>query len=424
MVKMFSINENISLSELKKNLPRLLLVSEASLDSKRTGLNRTLLNLFKDYPADRFMIYTPDSCLENHPTSPPIDQNVAAFPERFIPRLKNRLGLLINPLIDSINYQLVDWLPITKRDKIATFAPEIILLCPVGTLGLLIGNKVAKSFGVPFIAYFMDDWANNNHQRWLSGGLQSLCRNTLEESSAWLMVSSQLEKELMQRYQIESKNTLIVHNPVDLSDKTFPNFIAQSSKTFKVAYAGSIFTMHYDALAIIAEAIYALKQDGVDIELLLYTDTSFWDLYQENWQKWEVKYGSLIPYEQLNQYLQQADLLLVASSFLPEYEHVTRLSVQTKLTDYMASGRPILTCGPSYAACNQFIEHWNCGLVCKTNQIETIKKFLLKQIQNYPELESLAREAFAVVNLHFESRKVISNLYQFIQKTALDSTHQ
>ena len=178
--------------------------------------------------------------------------------------------------------------------------------------------------------------------------------------------------------------------------------------------------MHYDAIAVVAEAIYGLRCNGVDIELVLYTDQCFWNNYQTNWQKWEVIYGSKIPYDQLNQYLQKAKLLLVASSFLPEMADFTSSSVQTKLTDYMVSGTPILACGPTYSACNQFIKDWNCGLVCETNEVAVIQKLLLKQMENSTELESLARNAFAVVSNHFDANKVRANLYEFIQETTED----
>ncbi|MFM6817746.1 MAG: glycosyltransferase, partial [Dolichospermum sp.] len=193
-----------------------------------------------------------------------------------------------------------------------------------------------------------------------------------------------------------------VHNPVDLSNKSFPEFSPKTGGTFRVVYAGAIWTMHYDALAVIAEAIYELKCSGVDIELVLHTPPNCWELYQENWQKWDVKYGSFIPYEHLNQYLQQADLLLVVSSFLPEYAHITASSVQTKLTDYMASGKPILACGPSYAACNQFIKNWNCGLVCETNVVSEIKEIFLKQKESIAELYVFAKNGFEVLQDNFE----------------------
>jgi glycosyltransferase involved in cell wall biosynthesis len=403
---------------MTKDLPRILLVSEASLDQERTGLNRTLLNLFAGYPPERFMIYAPQASHRDYPTPPPLDKNIAAFPESFLPYINNRLGLVINPLIRYINFQLLDWLPIYEQAKLANFSPEIVLICPVGIPALLVGYKVSRLFKVPFISYFMDDWVTNNHQRWLSGGLQSLCHKVLEESSAWLMISSQLEKRLVQKFQLPFKRSLIVHNPVDLSNKIFPEPTPHTEKTFRVVYAGSIFSMHYDAIAVVAEAIYELRCSGVDIELVLYTDQSFWNNYQTSWQKWEVIYGSKIPYDQLNQYLQKAKLLLVASSFLPEMADVTSSSVQTKLTDYMVSGIPILACGPTYSACNQFVKTWNCGSVCETNQVSVVKDTLLRQIQNYSALLAFAKNAFEIVQEHFEVSRVRVKLYEFIKQTA------
>ena len=176
MAESVSINKTLNLSEIKKDLPRLLLVSEASLDSQRTGLNRTLLNLFAEYPADRFMVYSPKSTWKNYPTSPPLDQNVATFPDQFLPRINNRIGSILNPIFQAIDSQLLDSLPLAEQEKIREFAPEVILICPVGIVGLLMGYKVAQSFQCPFISYFMDDILYENHQRWLSGELQSLGR--------------------------------------------------------------------------------------------------------------------------------------------------------------------------------------------------------------------------------------------------------
>ena len=416
MAESIEINESLDLSKIKKDLPRLLLVSEASLDNRRTGLNRTLVNLFAGYPEDKFMVYSPKSTWKDYPTSPPLDQNVATFSDKFLPQINNRLGLLFNPILQSIDLQLIDWLPLAEKEKIDGFDPQVIIICPVGIVGLLVGYKVAQLFQCPSIAYFMDDWVNNNHQRWLSGGLQSLCHNVLEKASAWLMISSQLEKELINRYQLAPKRSLIVHNPVDLSNKQLPEFSRDSKEPFRVIYAGSIFTMHYDAIAVVAEAIYELRCSGVDIELVLHTAQNFWDTYQEEWGKWDVKYGFLIPYEQLNQCLQKANLLLVASSFLPEHAHITRSSVQTKLTDYMASGRPVLSCGPSYAACNQFVDTWNCGLVCETNVVLEIKTMLFKIIENYSGLSSLSSHAFTVIKTEFEVNIIRKKLYGFIQQ--------
>ncbi|MCM1981243.1 glycosyltransferase [Lyngbya confervoides] len=393
--------------------PRLLLVSDAPLCQEGTGINRTLVNLLKDYPADKFMLYTSsDSAL----TASHFRQNVAAFSEGLLPFLRNRLGTWINVIIAQANLQLIDWLPIPERKKIESFAPELILICPGNTSTLLMGAKVSHQLHVPHLIYLMDDWVDQVRYRWWSGSVQRLTHDLLADANGWLMISRILQQDLEKRYGVHPKRSLVVHNPVDLSTLIPPDFTVHEG-TFKVVYAGSIWTMHYDAVAVVAEAIFELKQEGYDIELFLHTPQQFWDQYRQNWKTWQVSYGGMIPYHDLQHYLQRADLLLVASSFTAEHAHVTRSSVQTKLTDYMASGRPVFCYGPDYSACNNFVLQWHCGLVCAAQDISTINLFLKRTIDDRSTNQNLAKVAFDVVSQAFDRRQVSCEFYQFINES-------
>ena len=101
--------------------------------------------------------------------------------------------------------------------------------------------------------------------------------------------------------------------------------------------------------------------EGVDIEFVLYTDRFFWGRHEVDWRRWGVVDGGLIPYAELGAALGDCDLLLVASSFDAAQAHMSRSSVQTKVTDYMAAGRPILGCGPHDAASNRFLRERDCA---------------------------------------------------------------
>jgi len=398
------------------DLPRILLVSEVTLSKEGKGVNRTLFNLFENYPPELLMIFAPHNYFISEPTSPPFDRQVVSFPGYYgIGGIHNRIGLLINPLINVMNLQLLDWLPIANQKCLETFTPEIILVCPVTAWSLLMGHKVTQQFQIPSLIYFMDDWVGTNNFRWLSGSVQASTYQLLKSAAGWLMISEQLQETLSSRYQLSPKQSLIIHNPVDLSGKQHPNIEVANSGTFKVVYAGSVWQMHYDALAAVAEAIFELRRDGKDIELVLYTDQCFWNLYQKQWKICQVNYGGIIPYKEINDYLKSADLLLVASSFLPEYAGFSRCSVQTKLTDYMAAGKPIVSCGPDYSACNQFIRKWNCGLVWETNEISKIKDLLLQAMQSRTANQKFAAIAFEVLSDNFQKSQVSHNLYKFIR---------
>jgi glycosyltransferase involved in cell wall biosynthesis len=400
---------------MQNNMPRLLLVSEATLDEQATGLNRTLFNLFLDYPSDRFMLCAPEVKLRQHFPVHHFSKQVVAYPQKFSVSWKNRLEVWLLPLLTFLNFLWMDCAPVPCIAEIQDFDPEIVLICPDTPAALLMGYKIVQSLDCPFLVYLMDDWVATSREQWLSGSTQSCCRKLLTQAAGWLVISEQLEKSLIERYGITPRRSLVVHNPVDLADKAPPDFAPHQRATFQVAYAGSIWTMHYDAVAVIAQAIAELKTEGHDIELILYTQEGFWSSYQEDWQQWDVKYGGLVPYEKLQSYLQEADLLLVASSFLAQYANITRSSVQTKLTDYMMTGRPILSCGPEGGACNDFIEKWRCGLICATNEVPEIKKILGNQLLGRTLHPVMAEKAFQVVAEQFEKGRVTEKTYQFIQ---------
>jgi glycosyltransferase involved in cell wall biosynthesis len=405
---------------VENSLPRLLLVSEATLDEKSTGLNRTLFNLLAHYSPDHFMLCAPEDALQTNPPAPPFGQYVTSFPCRFSLPWRNRIVALFSSLLDLLNLQLIDLFPVPNTTKISSFAPEIVLICPNGPLGLLMGYKIAKFLQCPYLVYLMDDWIATQYQQWLGGSIQAYCYRLLKDSNGWMVISSQLEQSLIERYGVKPRQSLVIHNPVDLLDKELPNFTPHQRETFRIAYAGSIWNMHYDAIAVIAQAVSELRQVGQNIELVLYTQDEFWSAYQDSWESWGVIYGGLIPYVKLHHSLQQADLLLVASSFLPQYANITRSSVQTKITDYMATGRLILSCGPSSGACNDFIKKWNCGVVCETQNLVDVKGLLLDILKAPERFSCLAENAYGVVKSHFEINRVRSKLNEFIQQTMIE----
>lgn len=396
---------------INKTLPRALLVSEVSFTQGCRGASRTLLNLFENYPKKHLLI------LSSEKSDPTIEQDFLYFRRRYIP---NRIEQLLSPFWGSINLQLHHFLDVPNKVKIDKFSPDIIIVCPMTAEGLLVGRKLTLFYKIPFLIYFMDDWVATDKTKWLSGSVKKLSKELLEEASGLLMISEQLEETLLKRYQLTSKPSMVVHNSVDISGKK--KLITPQSKngSYKIVYAGSIWPMHYDALAAVAEAVFHLRKDGENIELILHTSEDFWNLNKDRWESWEVVNGSLIPYDKLDSFLRRANLLLVVSSFLPEHEFMTRSSVQTKITDYMAAGRPILSCGPDYSACNQFIKKWDCGIVCETNLLFEIKNLLKIRLELQESDHSYAIKAFNILADNFNKQTISHKLYKFIENISLD----
>ena len=405
------------------DFPKLLLISELSLAKSQQGKssNPTLYNLFKDYPASSLLQLIPETTQKLSPPTAP-HTNSISYTDNFLPILRNRIGLVVNKWFSLLNSSILSLSHLPNTRKLKVFSPEIILICPITLSGMIMGCKVAKALDTPFLVYFMDDWIAVDQSGWLGGDTQSLAYYLLKESAGWIMISDYLREELSNRYFIEKELCLVAHNP---AKKYVPNLPLSESakKAFRISYAGSIQVMHLDAFLAVSEAVCQLRKEGEKIELILYTTPFFWKAYKEKFLELEIIYGSLIPYDQLFQTLYPSDLLLVCTSFQQGNQHAVRSSLLTKLTDYMAVGKPIISCGPEYSACNKFLEKWNCGIICATESIDEIKYLLRKCMTETEVLSDMAKRASTVLEENFSEKILTEKLYQFIKQTSLNAKH-
>jgi glycosyltransferase involved in cell wall biosynthesis len=180
--------------------------------------------------------------------------------------------------------------------------------------------------------------------------------------------------------------------------------------------------MHLDGLLAAAEAIHRLRAAGHDIELVLHTARHFEQQYSQHWARWGVVMGGLVPYDELSSVLRHADLLLVALSFKPELAHMAMYSVLTKITDYMVTGVPLMVCGPAGSASVNFVNRWDCGLVCTTNDIELIADLFRGQLGRPRRNAELADRAYQVLRREYSTQPVQRRLYDFLARVAWSRT--
>jgi len=151
---------------------------------------------------------------------------------------------------------------------------------------------------------------------------------------------------------------------------------------------------------------------------VLFTDRYFWGRHEDDWRRWQVVDGGLIPYGELGNALGDCDLLLVASSFEPSQAHMSRSSIQTKVTDYMASGRPILACGPQMAASHDFLRRHECAHFAEDPAPAAIDAALRRCVDARAEGPAMARRAWDAVRRDHDLVRVTDQLYAFLAEAA------
>jgi glycosyltransferase involved in cell wall biosynthesis len=264
----------------------------------------------------------------------------------------------------------------------------------------------------------MDDWPALNSRRWLTGSVRDRARAILAQSDAWVMISEELRDSMIRRYGVSPKPTLVAHNPVDVDGQAAPVFMPRRSGRFRVVYAGTVQTMHADAILAVAEAIHRLRESGIDIEMVLHTPQWCERVYEEQWRRFGVVMGGLVPYADLNRVLRDADLLLVGLSFDPIVAHMAMYSLLTKITDYMATGVPILVCGPAGSASVNFAKRWDVALTCETKDVTRLAELIREQVSRPETNAALASRAWRCLQAQFSTAVVRNRLYSFLTRVA------
>lgn len=384
--------------------PRLLIVTDADLAPTSRGAGRTLLNLLSGWPAESVRVITTTR-----------DQPVAdqfGHPIRDAGwRLPGGVREQLRRWVGDMHAQAMAWCPLDEA-ALAGFSPEIILVVPTSAAPLVLGERWASALKIPSVTWLMDDWAQQYDARWLTDTARRTARRFLKTNAGWLVISEYLAEELRLWTGIV-RPTAVVHNAVMIGEAPAALTSPRTGR-FRLRYAGSIWPMHLDALALIARAVAARRMGGDDIELVLHTDERGWKQNEFLWRETGTISGGLVPYESLRGVLADTDLQVVASSYEPAHARISRTSVQTKITDYLATGRAILNVGPADGACARFLRARNIALFVDEPSVVTAADVLKRAQANRAGLAAIASRGWDVCKRDHEIGAVSHRMADFL----------
>ena len=394
----------------------LLLLTDSFPNQNGAGISQTLYNLLEGWQQ-------PCTVLLPRHEAAPVDGRLPVQQLRYADGpwqpLHNRLGKWLNPWLQQ---KRLAWLGKNGLESIRTSLPpkeQSLVVVSTTVPEKLMAAHWLQQQGYTVVPYFMDDWMADNRLQWKGHNLQQLVQQLLQQAPAWLMISRQLAHTLRHRYNLLPKPTLIIHNPapeIQFIDDS-ENIQHLTSDIKHLVYAGSIWPMHADALIAVAKAIHLLQAQGqTAYQLTIYTSEAHWAQYRLQLTGPGVQYGGWKPYHEIHAPLQQAWLLVCTASFAEAHQAYSRSSVQTKLTDYMACGKPILFVGPADAASGAFVEDYDLGFTMATQVPADISE-RLQAIARMPEQYHRKQlNSLHEAHTRFSKAEVQQELYAFLKK--------
>lgn len=366
--------------------PRVLVIGASAINGKSaTGI--TLCNLFSGYPPDRVaQIYddrdVPDStCCASYFRFSSEDIPLVRVARRLIQRHRLRkvrylplrgelavagvsnsvmpgaLGILGDIAPFALPKQLLAW--------VAEFKPDVIY-SPLGSVRMMnLVLKLSKEFRLPVVPHFMDDWPKSEYSGpWVLALprliLRTQLKRILQRAAIALTISEEMALEYSRRYGGEFADFM---NCVDLQPLR-PSSDVLPSRVVRFAYIGGLHLNRWRALWDVVVALQRLRNSGADVTIEIYAPEKDVLTYRDILGQHDVVaiLATLKPSE-VEGKLAVMDVLVHVESFFEEDSARTRLSISTKIPQYMASGKAILAYGPSDLASLGYIKRNRVGVV-------------------------------------------------------------
>ncbi len=245
-------------------------------------------------------------------------------------------------------------LPPSLRQEVSRFDPQVIHSLLGGVRVMRLTLALSRYMDVPIVPHFMDDWVSTLFTDGQLGGLaraqtERVIGQTLARSPLCLTIGADMRSEFQDRLK---RRCFVVGNSVDISDYEQPVERRRSSAGLPLVmrYVGGLHLGRDVVVASIAKAIDEagdLSQWALE---LFVPDEDRRRALRLSERFASVSYAGNIAPADVPITLMSADALLFVESEEPGILDFTRLSVSTKVPQYLASRRPTLVMGPQNQA--------------------------------------------------------------------------
>lgn len=286
------------------------------------------------------------------------------------------------------------WIKKEVHRWIGEFEPELILLqCSGDALLFKIAHFIRKKYNIPMILQILDDFTTplypksllekiviHNHIRHLT--------SSINRSSAIITISDKMSKEYEDKFG--EHNYYVFSNARDLlcCEKSY-DF---RQKNIRFLYTGNLGLERINVLADLGKILDQLRSDyKKDIELRIFSGTALTQMQKRMLEGIRsINFmGFILPEKMLTE-IENTDFLLHVESFSPIYRKRVRLSMSTKIGEYLSANRCIVAIGPGEVASIDYIKKNRLGFVIddenfKINKVEEIflnKCNILSYIKN------------------------------------------
>jgi glycosyltransferase involved in cell wall biosynthesis len=304
---------------------------------------------------------------------------------------------------------------------IVQFSPDLVL-SPLESIRIMkLTTAVSTKLRIPAVPFLADDWISTMYAdsplfampRLL---LLSELKRVLRRTSGGMAGSPAMASEYSKKFQ---KTFVTFVRAFDVPPVYPASPLVRTTGGIVILYAGRLNADRWQSVVDVGKALTVVRNSGLDARLDVYSLPEDLEMYAARISMPPVVNirGSLQPNDVFGKLL-ESDILLHTESFSDAQRKYTRLSLSTKIPQYLAAGRPILMYGPGEISVTKYVQHSGAGVVVDRNDIGAIVTALTHLASSSDLRTSLGRVGWGFAKEFHDTEPVRSNLKEFLCKCA------
>jgi glycosyltransferase involved in cell wall biosynthesis len=180
----------------------------------------------------------------------------------------------------------------------------------------------------------------------------------------------------------------------------------QADGALRLMYVGGLHLQRGRILEMVGEAVTRLRQEGIAAVLTIYApanDARAWKARLD--RPGIVEVAGTLAAQSVPAMLATAHVLVHVESFDEETVRFTRLSLSTKLPEYLSAGRAILAIGPRGLSSIEYIRDSGSGLVVETETPEAVMAAVRRLASDNRSVRLLGDAARRTARARHDSRQ-------------------
>lgn len=221
--------------------------------------------------------------------------------------------------------------------------------------------------------------------------MENAYRSLVNEAECVFAIGGKMAKEYQQRF---GGNYRIAMNSIEINNKVkdYRGDMEQCIFT----YAGNLGLNRWKILCNLGKTIEELNMiNNMNNKLIICSlNQPSSKIMKEFNSINSIEYRGALNSEELIELRNHSDVLVHVESFDKKYKKITRLSISTKIPEYMLSKRCILAIGPKDVASIEYIESSNCGVVITDKNRNSWKEYIGKIIDDEELRKKYIKQAY------------------------------